>query len=142
MKSFRSVGAALIALGVATTGPAAAMPQASATAASGDLVVRVQIDCHANARRHYLPQYDRSILHRHRQSDCRAVRVDPGDDYDRPRDCHRDVRRHYVPQYGDEVTHNHVGDSFRVKVYRRYPGSGRPGGGSCVHLGIITYCEN
>ncbi len=69
-----------------------------------------------------------------------VIRVDPEDDYDRPRDCHRDVRRHYLPQYGGEVTHKHIGDSCRVKMYRKYYGEGP--GGACIRLGIITYCEN
>ena len=143
MKSFRAVSAALMVLGVAMTGPATAMPQASAPATSGDLVVKVQVDCHASVRRHYLPEYDRRVWHRHRQSNCRVIVVDPeNDDYeDRPRDCHRDVRRHYLRQYGGEITHKHIGESCRVRTYSRYPGD-RPGGDTCIRLGIITYCEN
>ena len=88
-------------------------------------------------------EYDRRVWHRHRQSNCRVVIVDPPeDDYDRPRDCHRDVRRHYLPQYGGEVTHKHIGDSCRVKMYRKYPAAKVGGGGACIRLGIITYCEN
>jgi hypothetical protein len=35
-----------------------------------------------------------------------------------------------------------VGESCRVRVYRKYPGGGQGGGGSCIRLGIITYCED
>jgi hypothetical protein len=143
MKSITAIGAALIALGVGMTGPAGAMPQSQAPATSGDLVVKVQVDCHAGVRRHYLPEYDRRIWHRHRQSNCRVVIVDPpeDDDYeDRPRDCHRDVRRHYLDEYGGNVTHKHVGPSCRVRVYQRH--SGDDSGGNCIRLGPITYCEN
>ena len=55
MKS--AISAALIVLGVGITGIASALPRAPAVEADG-LVEKVQIDCLADVRRHYLPQYD------------------------------------------------------------------------------------
>ena len=139
MKSFKAAGAAVIAFGM--IGPATAMPQIWSPAQSGDLVVKVAIDCHADIRRHYVPEYGGRIWHRHRQSNCRVIVVDPPDEeYDRPRDCHRDVVRHYLPEYGGSVAHRHLGESCRVKIYRPYEGGGS--GGSCIRIGPITYCEN
>jgi hypothetical protein len=136
MKSIRTVSAALIALGIGMTGSASALPQTPAAQGDG-LVTRVQIDCHADVRRHYLPQYDRRAWHRHRQSNCRVIFVEPEFD-DRPRDCHRDVRRHYLPQYGRSVYHKHVGESCRIRLYNPYEGN-RPGG-DCVKLGPVVLC--
>lgn len=139
MKRIKTIGAALLALSV-VTGTAAAMPQTPAVQGD-DLVVKVQIDCHPDARRHYLPEYGRRVLHRHRQSSCRVVIIDREDDYeDRPRDCHRDVRRHYLPEYGRRVYHKHVGERCRIRVYNQHQGGG--GGQSCVKLGPITVCED
>jgi hypothetical protein len=141
MKSIRAVSAALIALGIGMAGPASAMPQTPA-AKGDDLVTKVQVDCHKDVRRHYVPEYGRRVWHRHRQSTCRVVIVDREDDYeDRPRDCHRDVRRHYLPEYGRSVYHKHVGERCRIRVYNQYQGSG-PGRQDCVRLGPITLCEN
>src|SRR5690606_34738571 len=86
MKSIGYVGAALLALGIGT-GTAAALPQAPVTEGDG-LVTRVQVDCHRDVRRHYLPEYGRRVWHRHRQSNCRVILADPDFD-DLPRDCHR-----------------------------------------------------
>lgn len=142
MQLFKTVNAAVIALGLGMAGQAGAMPQTAAPADGGDLVIKVQQDCHRDVRRHYLPEYGARVWHYHRQSNCRAVRADPRDDDDdhQPRDCHRDVRRHYIPEYGRQVTHSHVGQSCRVKEYRRHSGNG--GGGSCITIGPIQYCEN
>jgi hypothetical protein len=141
MKSIRAVSAALIALGIGMAGPASAMPQTPA-AKGDDLVTKVQVDCHKDVRRHYVPEYGRRVWHRHRQSTCRVVIVDREDDYeDRPRDCHRDVRRHYLPEYGRSVYHKHVGERCRIRVYNQYQGSG-PSRQDCVRLGPITLCEN
>lgn len=141
MTLFGTIGALSIALGLGMTGMASAVPLE--TPAQGDnLVTSVAYDCHEDVRFHFLPEYGRKILHRHRQSNCRVVVVDrdEDDDYNRPRDCHRDVRRHYLPEYGANVTHKHVGDRCRVKVYERNPNGGS--GGSCIRIGIIQYCEN
>jgi hypothetical protein len=139
MKTIRAVSAVLIALGIGMTGPASAMPQTPA-AKGDDLVTKVQVDCHQDVRRHYVPEYGRRVWHRHRQSNCRVVIVDREDDYeDRPRDCHRDVRRHYLPEYGRSVYHKHVGERCRIRVYNPYQGSG-PGRPDCVRIGPITVC--
>ena len=139
MKPIRTVSAALLALSV-VTGTAAAMPQTPAVEGDG-LVTKVQVDCHGDVRRHYLPEYGRRVWHRHRQSSCRVVIIDRDDDYDdRPRDCHRDVRSHYLPEYGRRVYHKHVGDSCRIRVYNRHQGGGS--GQSCIKLGPITVCED
>jgi hypothetical protein len=141
MKTIRTVGAALIALGIGMTGPASATPK-TPSAEGNDLVTKVIVDCHPDARLHYLPRYDRKVLHRHRQSDCKVVIVDQEDDYeDRPRDCHRDLRKHYLPEYGRSVYHKHVGESCRIKVYNPYQGSG-PNRPDCVKLGPVLLCEN
>ena len=136
MKSVRAFSTALIVLGGGITGIASALPQAPAVEADG-LVTKVQIDCHADVRRHYLPQYDGRVWHRHRQSNCRVILADPDFD-DRPRDCHRDVRRHYLPEYGRSVYHTHVGERCRIRVYNPYEGN-RPGG-DCVKLGPVLLC--
>ena len=138
MKSIRTVSAALLALSIGT-GTATAMPQTPAVQGNG-LVTKVQVDCHADVRRHYLPQYDRRVWHRHRQSNCRVILVDPEFE-ERPVDCHRDVRRHYLPAYGRSVYHKHVGESCRVRVYNPYDDN-RSGRGDCIRLGPVLVCEN
>ncbi|MDQ2705542.1 MAG: hypothetical protein M3Y43_10275, partial [Pseudomonadota bacterium] len=141
MKTTRTVSAVLIALGIGMAAPASAMPRMPA-AKGDDLVAKVQVDCHQDVRRHYLPRYDRRVLHRHRQSDCRVIIVDREDDYEvRPRDCHREVRRHYLPEYGRSVYHKHVGESCRIRVYNRHQGSDSSRR-NCVKLGPITVCED
>lgn len=143
MKSIRMFGVAAVAMLVANSGQAAAAPGGAPPAASGgSLVVRVAVDCHADVRRHFLPEYDRRVWHRHRQSNCRVVRADPPDDNDHDggrRDCHRDVRSHFLPEYGGRVTHKHVGDSCRTRVYRQYPGGGS--GRNCIQIGVVQFCE-
>ncbi len=116
------------------------MPQGPAPSPTNDLIIKVQEDCHADVRRHYLPQLDRRAWHRHRQSNCRVVLVEPedDDDDDGPRDCHREVRRHYLPEYGERLAHRHVGNSCRIRIYRRDDdGDGR----NCVRFGALTFCE-
>jgi len=137
MKSIGYVGAALLALGIGT-GTAAALPQAPVTEGDG-LVTRVQVDCHRDVRRHYLPEYGRRVWHRHRQSNCRVILADP--DFDnRPRECHREVRRHYLPEYGRSLYHKHVGEYCRVRVY--HPRDDGYRGGNCMRIGPITVCED
>lgn len=143
MKTFRTLGAALLALGIGTATAAAVTPLPATPPPSieaDSLVTEVQRDCHRDVRRHYLPQYDRRVAHRHRQSDCRVILADREDDR-RPRDCHRDVRRHYLPEYGRSVYHRHVGERCRVRVYNRHQGGNRPGAGNCVTVGPLTLCE-
>lgn len=136
MRVTMTFSAILLVLGIGA-GSAAATPIMPAP--QGDsLVVRVQADCHRDVRRHYLPQYDRRVWHRHRRSDCRVILADPDFD-DRPRDCHRDVRRHYLPQYGRSLYHRHVGERCRVRIYEQHSGN-RPGG-NCVKIGPVTLCE-
>ena len=115
------------------------MPQTPAVPGDG-LVTKVQVDCHADVRRHFLPEYGRRIWHRHRQSNCRVVLVDPEFE-ERPVDCHRDVRRHYLPEYGRSIYHKHVGESCRVRVYNPYD-DGRSGRRDCIRLGPVLVCEN
>ena len=139
MKAIGTIGAAVFAFGIAT-GAAMAMPQPSAVERDG-LVTKIQNDCHADVRRHYLPEYGRRVWHRHRQN-CRVVIVDREDDYDdRPRDCHREVRRHYLPEYGRSLYHRHVGDRCRVRIFERYEGD-YPRGRNCMKLGPVTLCED
>lgn len=108
---------------------APAGPQSSAP----NVVVPVG-GCHADVRRHYVPEYGRSVNHRHRR-DCRPVRVEGGGGGG-GRDCHREARRHFVPGIGS-VVHRHVGPDCRVRVLRRYDSGGR----NCVQIGPIRYCE-
>jgi hypothetical protein len=141
MRAFSVFGASLVALAVGLCGQSAAMPQAPVSQAADGLVVQVAVDCHGDVRRHFLPQYDRRVWHRHRQSNCRVVLVDPPqeDPYDGRRDCHREVERHYLPEYGARVTHRHVGPNCRVKVYRQYDGgSSRQ---NCIRIGVVQFCE-
>lgn len=140
MKLIGIAGAALLALGIGS-GTAAAMPKTPTVEGDG-LATKVQVDCHADVRRHYVPEYGRRVWHRHRQSNCRVVIVDREDDYydERPRDCHRDVRRHYLPEYGRSVYHKHVGERCRIRVYNPRQGGG--GGASCIKIGPLTLCEN
>lgn len=111
MKSIRAVCAALIAwsLGAGTAG---AMPQTPA-AQSSDLVTKVIVDCHPDTRLHYLPKYDRKVLHRHRQSDCRVILVNPPQE---AVDCHSDTRLHYLPKYDRKVWHRHRQSDCRVVI--------------------------
>jgi hypothetical protein len=140
MKSIRAVSAALIVLSVGA-GTAVAMPQSPVVPDGNSLVTNVQVDCHADVRRHYLPEYGRRVWHRHRQSSCRVVIVDREDDYDdRPRDCHREVRRHYLPEYGRSLYHRHVGERCRIKIFDEYRGNGDRR--DCVKLGPIVLCES
>jgi hypothetical protein len=140
MKPIRIAAAALLSLSF-IAGTAEAMPRTPAVQGDG-LVTRVQVDCHADVRRHYLPEYGRRVWHRHRQSSCRPVIVDREDDYgDRRRDCHRDVRRHYLPEYGRSVYHKHVGERCRIRVYNPYRDDG-PRRPDCVKLGPLLLCED
>ncbi len=137
MTRMRTATAALFALCIGT-GAAVAVPESPVSKADG-LVTKVQVDCHADIRRHYLPEYDRRVWHRHRQSNCRIILADP--DFDEgPRDCHREVRRHYLPEYGRSLYHRHVGERCRIKIYDEYRGG--QGGPSCVKFGPVTLCES
>ena len=131
MKLFRFASAACLAASFAFLSPAGAAPFAApgAQPSGPNLVVPVR-GCHADVRRHYVPEFARTATHRHRRN-CWPVRVDR----DR-RDCHRDARRHYVPGYG-RVVHRHVGSNCRVRVLRRYDRGGR----DCIRIGPIRYCE-
>jgi hypothetical protein len=138
MKSIKAAGAALLALSF-TAGAAPAMPQIAVPDGNG-LVTTVQMDCHPDVRRHFLPEYGRKVRHRHRQSSCRVVIVEEEEFV--VRDCHRDVRRHYLPEYGRSVYHRHVGERCRVRIYRPrdegYYGSGK----TCLKIGPVTVCED
>jgi hypothetical protein len=132
MNLLRFASAAILATGFAFSSASAAPTVSPGSQPSGqNLVVPVHA-CHSNVRRAYVPEFGRTVTHRHLRN-CRPVRVDGGGG---PRDCHRDVQRHYVPGYG-RVVHRHVGSNCRVRVYRRYD---RPGGRECVRIGPIRYC--
>jgi hypothetical protein len=133
MNLLRFAWAACLAACFALVSPAGAAPFAApGTQPSGqNLVVPVHA-CHSNVRRAYVPQFGRTVTHRHLRN-CRPVRVDGGGP---ARDCHRDARRHFVPGYG-RVVHRHVGSNCRVRVLRRYDRGGR----NCVQIGPIRYCE-
>lgn len=139
MVSLRMISGMLVAAGLCLSGQAGATPAIDAPSVSKLPVVNVG-GCHADVRRHYVPEFGRTTWHRHRQPSCRPVRVDqpnePG-----PRDCHRDVRRHYLPQYGGSIAHRHVGENCRVRVYREYSGRPRPDR-TCVQIGPIYFCED
>jgi hypothetical protein len=137
MRLTRILGAAAMVFAMEASS-VSAMPQTPAVEGNA-LVQKVQVDCHRDVRRHFLPQYGRSVWHRHRQSNCRVVLADPEFD-DRPRDCHRDVRRHFLPEYGRSVYHKHVGPSCRIRIYNPYQGGGY-GGPSCIKIGVVTLCE-
>lgn len=118
----------------ASAGALAAAAPAPGDAIGGLDVIQVQRDdCHADERRHYLPEYDRRVTHYHRGPNCRAVIAD-----DRPRDCHRDPQRHYLRELGRSAYHRHVGPSCRVETYREFRGE-RLGRG-CSRVGPITIC--
>lgn len=108
------MSAAAITLGLGMIG-ASARPMIPAPETSQGLVIRVQQDCHAEVRRHYLPELDRREWHRHRPN-CRVVVVEPEDD--RPRDCHEEVRRHYLPEFERRVLHRHR-PNCRVVIVER-----------------------
>ncbi|MFI0845453.1 hypothetical protein [Mesorhizobium sp. IMUNJ 23232] len=94
--------------GAASAGPA----MAPAPAAGESLVVQVR-GCHADVRRHYVPEYGRAVWHYHNR---RCVPIRAGGE---PiiRDCHRDVRLHRIR--GVLVWHRHVGPSCAVRVVSR-----------------------
>jgi len=134
MKLLRIVSAACLAAAFAFVPASGAAPLvAPAVQPTGDnLVVQVR-GCHSDIRRHHVPEFGRSVNHRH-QRDCRPVRV-TGDGGGK-RDCHREARRHVVPGHG-RVVHRHVGPDCRVRVLRRHDRGGR----DCVQIGPIRYCE-
>ncbi|MEW9836755.1 hypothetical protein [Mesorhizobium marinum] len=130
MNLLRLAWAAFVAAGFAFVAPAGAAPLPATQPSGQTLVVPVR-GCHSDVRRHYVPEYGRTVTHRHRR-DCRPVRVDGNGS----RDCHRDARRHFVPGYG-RVLHRHVGPDCRVRVLRRWDG---PGGRECAFIGPVRYC--
>lgn len=135
MKLLSLASAACLAASLAFIAPAGAAPAVNPGVKSpASLVVPVR-GCHSDVRRHYVPEFGRTVPHRHAR-DCRPVRANTGGPGAGPRDCHRDARRHYVPGIG-RVVHRHVGPDCRVRVLRRYDRGGR----NCVHIGPIRYCE-
>ena len=132
MKLLGIASAACLAA-VFTVSSAMAAPLVSPGAQpSGQTLVMPVSGCHSDVRRHYVPEFGRTVTHRHLR-DCRPVRADSGGV---ARDCHSDVRRHYVPGYG-WVVHRHVGSNCRIRVFRRYD---QPGGRECTRIGPIRYC--
>jgi hypothetical protein len=102
------------ALLLATLAPGGAAPPAPLAGAGQTDVVQVR-GCHADVRRHYVPQYGRSVAHYHRRN-CRPVRAGMAPPI--RRDCHRDVRVHRIN--GVLVRHRHVGPYCAVRVVRRF----------------------
>jgi hypothetical protein len=138
MRLIKILGAVSMVLAM-EAGSVSAMPQTPPVEGNA-LVQQVQVDCHPDVRNHYLPQYGRRVLHRHRQGNCRVVLVEPQVQPRPPRDCHRDVRRHFLPEYGRSVYHKHVGPSCRIRIYNPYQGGGSAGP-SCIKIGVVTLCE-
>lgn len=133
MNFLKSFAAALLAAGLGYGGPAEAMPATGLPQIDGGLVVQVR-GCHADIQRHFVPEFGRTMYHRHRRPDCRPIPVQQ-----QIRDCHRDVRRHVLPRYGN-VPHRHIGPDCRARIYSRYNPQ-RPRPGSCIQIGPIRYCE-
>ncbi len=132
MKIPSLVSAALFSAVVAFVSPGMAAPLGTMDALpKAGAPVTLVSGCHSDVRRHYVPEFGRSVSHRH-QRNCRPVRVNGNN----ARDCHRDARRHFVPGYG-RVVHRHVGSSCRVRILHRYDRGGR----NCVQIGPIRYCE-
>lgn len=137
MTILRAINAICIAAGLSLTAPAIAAPALDAPSHDSGLVINVR-GCHGDAQRHFVPEFGRTVLHRHRRPDCRPVQAaGPGVG---PRDCHRDVRRHFLPEFRGSVPHRHVGNSCRVRVYQRF-NPNRPRPGSCIQIGPVRYCE-
>ncbi len=134
MKILSVASAAILAVSLAFVVPVGAAPAVNPGVQSPESLVVPARGCHSDIRRHYVPEFGRTVEHRHRR-DCTPVRVDRGPGHG-PRDCHRDARRHYVPGIG-RVVHRHVGPDCRVRVLRRYDQGGR----NCVQIGPIRYCE-
>ena len=135
MHPLRLAFATCLAASFSLMSPVGAAPLAAPDAQPTAQTMVVPVGgCHADVRRHYVPEYGRTATHRHRR-DCRPVRDDNGWGGG-GRDCHREARRHYVPGYG-RVVHRHVGSNCRVRVLRRHDHGGR----NCVQIGPIRYCE-
>lgn len=93
-------------------------------------------DCHADVRLHYLPEFDRSLEHKHRSSDCLPVIVE--EDVAPVSDCHRDPERHLLPEIGREVWHRHAGPNCLVETFQeRDEGTATEG---CLKAGPVTIC--
>ncbi|MEQ1949972.1 hypothetical protein [Mesorhizobium sp. CN2-181] len=108
MNRFLAVAAVMLLpsfAGAASAG--AAMP--SAPGMRGPVVVQAG-GCHADVRRHYVPEYGRTVTHFHKR-DCAPIRAGGGPVV---RDCHRDVRLHRIG--GVPVWHRHVGPDCAVRV--------------------------
>ena len=94
-------------------GAASASPVVPPAPAAGEsLVVQVR-GCHADTRRHFVPEFGLRIWHFHNRR-CRPIRAGGGPAI---RDCHRDVRLHRIR--GVLVWHRHVGPNCAVRVVRR-----------------------
>jgi hypothetical protein len=110
MKSLLIAAALLLP---ALAGPASAGTAAPPAPDAGESLVVQTRGCHADVRRHYVPEYGRTVWHYHNR---RCVPVRAGG----PvviRDCHRDVRLHRIR--GVLVWHRHVGIDCTVRVVRR-----------------------
>lgn len=94
----------------ALCGVAGAGPAVLPTPDAGGPYILQAGGCHADVRRHYVPEYGRPVTHYH---DRRCLPVRAGD---APvlRDCHRDVRQHRIR--GELVWHRHVGPNCAVRI--------------------------
>ena len=132
MRTLRLIAAATLSIASSFTIPSFAAPVITPDSGQG-LVTQVS-GCHRNVRRHYVPEFGRTVPHVHQGPRCRPERayaVEPP-----RRDCHRDARRHFVPGYG-RVLHRHRRDCS-VRILRR---SSEYRGDNCVRMGPVVYCE-
>ncbi|MDQ6436714.1 hypothetical protein RB623_21905 [Mesorhizobium sp. LHD-90] len=110
MRRFLVAAAMLLSvLGASAGAGPATLP---APGAGESLIVQTR-GCHADERRHYVPEYGRPVWHYHNRR-CRPIRAGGGPVV---RDCHRDVRLHRIN--GVRVWHRHVGPDCAVRVVQR-----------------------
>lgn len=111
------------ALNMAAISGAAAVPVPAAPPSTppGTAAVIPAGGCHQDTRRHFVPEFGKTLRHHHRRRDCRPV-ADETAQRGKPVDCHRDARFHRVPGAG-RIYHRHVGQDCRIRIIRR---SGEP----------------
>ncbi|WP_127599492.1 hypothetical protein [Nitratireductor alexandrii] len=107
------------ALGLAALSGAAAAPLFAAAPSTppGTAAAIPAGGCHQDTRRHFVPEFGKTLRHHHRRRDCRPV-ADETAERRRPADCHRAPRLHRVPGAG-RIYHRHVGDDCRIRIIRR-----------------------
>ncbi|MVA96982.1 hypothetical protein GN330_06945 [Nitratireductor sp. CAU 1489] len=105
---------ALAAISGATAAPVFAVQPSTP---HGGLALIPVGGCHRDTRRHFVPEFGKTVRHHHRRRDCRPV-ADEAAQPRKPADCHRDPRLHRVPGAG-RIYHRHVGNDCRIRVIRR-----------------------